>query len=347
MPNPYTGSVIVSGESIIGEGWHCCPGKPHAEVVAITDALNQGYDLTKEDVTLFVNLEPCVHFGKTPPCVSAIVNAGIKNVVFSHKDPDRRVNGEGLRYLQEHGVRVKEGILREEGLWLNRRFITFHITGRPYIILKWAQTKDGYIARKDYSSKWITDELSRQEAHRLRTTEGAILVGFNTAIHDNPLLTARLWKGLNPIRIVWDPKGMLPENLKIFNDKSAETFVITAVDRKYGKANVKKIQEGKELEATLDLLAELNVISLLVEGGTKTIQKFLDSGMWDEIRFFESKNTFFYEGIKAPSIPPDAIFLFSMPSSQNDTNYTFVNSQTLGTIIDFSRLNSELIRFIP
>ncbi len=349
MPNPFTGSVIVKGEAIVGEGWHRCPGSPHAEVMAITDAQKRGVDLSQKDITLFVNLEPCVHFGKTPPCVSAIVQAGIKNVVFSHQDPDSRVNGDGLRFLQEHGINVQEGVLKNEGLWLNRRFITFHKDSRPYIILKWAQTKDGFIARTDYSSKWITDVLSRQEAHRLRATEQAILVGFNTAFYDNPSLTVRLWTGTDPIRIVWDLKGELPTNLNLFSDGTSKTFVITSTGHKrnYGKAEVINVPKGKELYATLDLLKGSKALSLLVEGGTKTIQQFIDAGIWDEIRVFENQSKFFYEGIKAPRIPSSAKFLFSYPTSPVDICFVFVNAMTVGQKINLSRLNLELVRFIP
>ncbi len=349
MPNPFTGSVIVKNGTIVGEGWHCCPGTPHAEVNAITEAQKNGIDLSQGDITLFVNLEPCVHFGRTPPCVSAIVQAGIKNVVFSHQDPDSRVNGEGLRFLQEHGVNVQEGILKNEGLWLNRRFVTFHQDSRPYIILKWAQTKDGFIARTDYSSKWITDVLSRQEAHRLRATEHAILVGFNTAFYDNPSLTVRLWTGTNPIRIVWDLDGELPTNLNLFSDGSSETFVITSAGHKgkYGKAEVINVPKGEELYATLNLLKDLKALSLLVEGGTKTIQRFIDAGIWDEIRIFENQSKFFHEGVKAPRVPNSAKFLFSYPTSSEDTCFVLVNTQTVGQKINLSGLNLELIRFIP
>jgi len=349
MPNPFTGSVIVKGDRIVGEGWHCCPGSPHAEIKAITDAQKNGIDLSQEDITLFVNLEPCVHFGRTPPCVSAIVQAGIKNVVFSHQDPDSRVNGEGLRFLQEHGVNVRDGVLKNEGLWLNRRFVTFHKDSRPYIVLKWAQTKDGFIARTDYSSKWITDVLSRQEGHRLRATEQAILVGFNTALYDNPSLTVRLWEGTNPIRIVWDLNGELPANLNLFSDDLSRTFMITSAGHKgkYGNVEVINVPKGEELLATLNLLKSMNVLSLLVEGGSKTIQRFIDAGIWDEIRVFENQSKFFYEGIKAPQVPNSAKFLFSYPTSPSDTCFVFVNAKTVGEKINLNDLNLELVRFIP
>lgn len=302
-PNPMVGCVIVHDGLIIGEGYHREFGKAHAEVEAVNRVKNK--ELLKESV-LYVTLEPCSHFGKTPPCADLILEHAIPKVVVGTLDPFVQVAGRGIEKLRKGGCEVISGYQEEKCLALNRRFFTFHQKGRPYVILKWAQTADGFIdidrSLEQYGQPtWITNDLSRIAVHKMRTDESAILVGTNTAKKDNPSLTVREWTGNQPLRLLIDRKMILPAALALF-DQSVSTVVYTSKEL-VGKDNLefKKITfNGDELVQMLDDLHQRAVSSLIVEGGQILIKSFINSGTWDEARVFVGKNIF-HSGVRAPA----------------------------------------------
>lgn len=301
-PNPMVGSVIVCEGKIIGEGYHKQCGEAHAEVNAIGSVKDLSL-LAKS--TLYVNLEPCAHFGKTPPCSDLIVAHKIPRVVIGCVDSYSEVAGKGIAKMKKAGIDVTVGVLEEESVRLNRRFFTFHMHKRPYIILKWAQTLDGYIdligSRKEQQrGVWITNHLCKKIVHKWRTEEDAILVGTNTALVDNPQLNVREWKGKNPIRLVFDRSKRLPANLNLF-DGSQPTIVFTE-KKKSSKENLTFIQMTfgeNPIKTVLDKLFEMNIQSVIVEGGELLLSDFIDNGYWDEARVFVG-NRFFGEGVHAP-----------------------------------------------
>ncbi len=295
-PNPMVGCVIVHEEKIIGEGWHQEYGGPHAEVNAIASVKDESLF---QEATAYVTLEPCSHHGKTPPCADLLVEKKIKRVVVANRDPFPLVDGSGIGVLQKNGVDVDTELLSEEGHDLNRRFLTFHKKERPFVILKWAQTADGFIAKLNGDSKWISSEPSRKLVHKWRTEEDAILVGANTARQDNPRLTARDWPGKNPLRVVIDRDLRLPQDLNLF-DGSTKTLCYNASKSAEGN-NVEWVSLGSEfsLVTLLDDLYKRQVQSIIIEGGSKTINKFLEMNLWDEARVFKSQAEF-GEGIAAP-----------------------------------------------
>lgn len=294
-PNPMVGCVIAAKGQIIGEGFHHQFGGPHAEVVAIQSV--QDPALLKE-ATAYVTLEPCSHHGKTPPCCDLLIKHQIKRVIIANVDPNPQVQGKGINRMRESGVEVIAGTLAEEGRLLNRRFFTFHLKKRPYIILKWAQTSDGFIARKNYDSKWISSRISRQLVHRWRAEEDAILVGKNTVLYDNPSLTARDWKGKHPVRIVLDHRRSLTNDYQLFKD-GHETWRVVAADS--ASAKDVAISHSNFLMGLMEELCRRNIQSLIVEGGTTTLNTFLEAGCWDEARVFTSEAKF-KEGISAPKL---------------------------------------------
>ncbi|MEJ1239045.1 bifunctional diaminohydroxyphosphoribosylaminopyrimidine deaminase/5-amino-6-(5-phosphoribosylamino)uracil reductase RibD [Chryseolinea sp. T2] len=295
-PNPLVGCVIVHDGNVIGEGWHQQYGGPHAEVHAVQSVNDQ--QLLRSS-TVYVTLEPCAHFGKTPPCADMLVRAGVQRVVISNVDPNPLVAGKGIEKLMNAGIDVSVGALQREGLDMNRRFFTMIQKGRPYIILKWAQTADGFMARENFDSKWISNVYSRQVTHKWRTEEDAILVGTNTALRDNPKLTTRDWTGRNPTRIVIDKNLSLPRNLNLF-DGSAPTIcynLLTNEDRPH-ESCVKV--DGKDF--TMSMLADLQnrkIQSIIVEGGPRTLEDFVARGLWDEVRMFVAPKRF-GKGLPAP-----------------------------------------------
>lgn len=303
-PNPLVGSVIVSNDNIIGEGWHQRAGEAHAEVQAINSVKDKEQ---LKNAAIYINLEPCSHFGKTPPCSDLIIRYGIKTVIIGNTDPNPLVSGSGIQKLREAGCHVLTGVLEDECYDLNKRFFTFHIKKRPYIILKWAETLDGFIApnpsvRKEKSPVWITNPCSLQLAHKLRSREMAILVGTTTASQDNPSLTTRHWAGKNPVRIVIDKDLKLSKELSIFN-QSAETIVITQKDNIFSKGvtGIKADFSQPLAQQISAILYKEKIQSLIVEGGTKTIQNFIDENLWDEALIFTGEKTF-EDGIDAPKI---------------------------------------------
>lgn len=298
-PNPLVGSVIVHDGKIIGEGWHRKPGEPHAEVNAVNSVADKSLIA---DATLYVNLEPCSHFGRTPPCSEMIISNRIKRVVVGSVDPNPVVAGRGIKKLQDQGISVLVGVLAEECDVLNRRFFTFHTKHRPYIILKWAQSADGYIApltRAEKKPVWISNRYSRQLVHKWRSEEHAILVGTQTVVDDNPMLTTRDWHGNNPIRIVIDRENRISEESDIF-DKSAPTIVLAAHSR-IGKETRIIDFDGATCKQIIDILHQENILSVIVEGGARTVQNFIDAGLWDEARIFYGMSVL-ESGIKAPNI---------------------------------------------
>jgi diaminohydroxyphosphoribosylaminopyrimidine deaminase / 5-amino-6-(5-phosphoribosylamino)uracil reductase len=300
-PNPMVGSVVVYEGQIIGEGFHRKYGGAHAEVHAIASVKDK--ELLSKSI-LYVNLEPCSHTGKTPPCADLIIDMGIKGVVIGTEDPNPLVAGKGIAKLREAGCEVKIGVLREECLLLNRRFFTFIEHKRPYIFLKWAQSADGFIDTERTQTgqpNWITNENARIAVHKQRATESAILVGTRTAIKDNPSLTLRDWYGQMPLRIVVDRNGSLPESLSIFSSL-ASTLVIS--NNRYAcqrKVDYIPIVADNVVRSVITYLFHAKVESLIVEGGSETIQHFLDEGLWDEAHVYTGPACF-VKGIKAPQI---------------------------------------------
>ncbi len=297
-PNPMVGCVIVYQDRIIGEGWHGSFGGPHAEVNAINSVNHQEY---LGDSTLYVNLEPCSHHGKTPPCADLIIASGIKRVVIANRDPNPLVAGKGMEKLRQHGIEVTENILKDRGLFLNRRFFTFYQKHRPYIILKWAQTIDGYLARPNFDSKWISNKYSRQLVHQMRAQEDAIMVGRNTAYRDDPALTVRDWFGKNPVRLVLDPRLVLPPGLKLFDGKVSTLCYNRIKSEVNSGLELINIKTPDFLMGILDDLYQRQINSILVEGGAKLLGSLLDQNIWDEARVFTSQQAF-GEGIVAPKI---------------------------------------------
>ena len=298
-PNPMVGCVVVHPElGIIGEGYHQNYGGPHAEVNAIQSV--KDIELLKNS-SLYVTLEPCSHFGKTPPCADLIVKMGIPKVFVCNPDPNPLVAGRGIEKLKKAGIDVQTGILEKEGLALNRFFFYVQTHNRPFITLKWAQTSDGFIAREDGSSKWISGPESRQLVHKWRAEHQAIWVGQNTLLIDNPGLTVRDWKGSNPIRIVLDPNLVLPKDLKVFSDSAAPTWIFNnVVEKEHGHLKYVLLNPAIEaVESILNHLALANIQSLFVEGGSKLINSLISSGNWNEAFIFTGSGKF-ESGIQAP-----------------------------------------------
>jgi diaminohydroxyphosphoribosylaminopyrimidine deaminase/5-amino-6-(5-phosphoribosylamino)uracil reductase len=298
-PNPMVGCVLVKDGLVIAEGWHEKYGGPHAEVNAI-NALEDKSQL--EDATLYVNLEPCSHHGKTPPCADLILRYPIKRVVICNIDPNPLVAGEGIEKLIAGGKEVEVGILEEQGLELNKRFFSFIQKKRPYILLKWAETSDGYIAHENYDSKWISGELSRKLVHKWRTEEDAIMVGTNTALYDNPHLNVRDWSGRNPTRILIDKNLQVPEGAHLFDGTQ------TTICYNFKRQEVKNLVEFVKLDPVEDLMKhilndmyERKIQSVIVEGGAILLNSFIQKGLWDEARIFRSKQEF-GSGIEAPYV---------------------------------------------
>ncbi|ULC60626.1 bifunctional diaminohydroxyphosphoribosylaminopyrimidine deaminase/5-amino-6-(5-phosphoribosylamino)uracil reductase RibD [Flaviramulus sp. BrNp1-15] len=288
-PNPMVGSVIVLEDKIIGEGYTSAYGSNHAEVNAINSVKNK--DLLKE-ATLYVTLEPCSHFGKTPPCSDLIIEHKIPNVVIGTIDTHSKVSGKGIEKLIKAGCNVTVGILEDKCKQHHKRFFTFHNKKRPYIILKWAETTDGFIAprtKKEKKPVWITNTISQQLVHKWRAEEQAILVGTNTVLQDNPTLTVRNWTGQNPTRIVIDKTEKLSKDFNVFNNE-AETIIISEKNIVFSKGLASQICET---------LYKIDINSVIIEGGLRTLQTFIDENIWDEARVFTG-NIQFKEGVKAP-----------------------------------------------
>lgn len=300
-PNPMVGAVLVHNGRVIGEGWHKQYGQAHAEVNCIESVHADHRHLIPES-TMYVSLEPCSHYGNTPPCAVRLVAEKVQKVIIANIDPFAKVSGRGISILQENSVSVDTGMLEADGWWLNRRFFCTHLLHRPYIILKWAQTLEGYIAPVDGSRFQITNEHSMQLVHRWRTEEGAILIGTKTALSDDPQLTARAWEGKQPLRIVLDKTLKLPHDLKLF-DNSTPTWVINEKkEAEEGNTIYKKIPFDHSLLHRISVaLHQAGILSLIVEGGATLLNSFIKEGLWDEARIFTGAASL-PDGIAAPRI---------------------------------------------
>lgn len=297
-PNPMVGCVIVHEDKIIGEGRHEKYGEAHAEVNAIGQVKNK--QLLK-NATAYVTLEPCSHTGKTPPCADLLIAHQLKRVVIANQDTFPLVDGGGIKKLKDADVEVEVGVLSTKGRDLNKRFFTRVEQKRPYIILKWAQTSDGFIARENYDSKWISGESSRKLVHKWRAEEDAIWVGTNTAKYDNPKLNVRDWEGSDPIRIVIDKNLSLDDNLNLFDQEIPTVCYNLKRNGKEDNLEWVKVSEEKLIDDIFFDLRQRGIQSVLVEGGAFLLQSLIDHDYWDEARVFTGKDKF-EKGIKAPEL---------------------------------------------
>lgn len=283
-PNPMVGAVLEHNGTIIGEGWHQKFGEPHAEVNCIQSVKPQHVRLIPES-TLYVSLEPCNHYGKTPPCSLLIIQNKIKKVVVGSLDHHHLVSGKGIAALREAGVEVIENVLKKECDELNKRFFTFHQQKRPYVVLKLAQSADGFIAPEGNKQQWLTNEISKRLSHRWRTEEQAILVGKNTALVDNPQLTARLWKGKNPLRVLIDRYNEVPLSNAIFSSEAKTLVLNETKTAKQAHVEWQTIIFGTNVVIqVLHQLYQRNIQSVIVEGGAHTAKSFIDASLVDEFR---------------------------------------------------------------
>ena len=305
-PNPMVGSVIVLNNVIIGEGWHRKSGEPHAEVNAINSVKDKSQ---LKEATIYVSLEPCSHFGKTPPCANLIIENNIVNVVIGTIDSNSKVSGRGIKLLKDNGCNVIVGVLENECKKLNKRFFTFHNKKRPFITLKWAETKDGFIDKlrgetSENSPNWISNKYSQQLVHKMRAVEEAILVGTNTAINDNPTLNVRKWDGNNPVRVVLDKSLKIPSSYRIYDDK-IKTIIMT--DKKpetnlFKNTFFERMSFSENMpKQVCDVLYKHKIQSVIIEGGLQTLQTFIDENLWDEAFVFVG-DTIFELGLRAPKI---------------------------------------------
>lgn len=325
-PNPMVGAVLVYEERIIGEGYHQKYGQAHAEVNCINSVSDADIHLIEKS-TLYVSLEPCAHYGKTPPCAELIIVKKIPNVVVGCRDSYEEVAGKGIANLEAAGVHVTVGILEKECLELNKRFFTFHEQQRPYIILKWAQSNNHTIANADFSRVSISNEATNRLVHKWRSHEAAILVGTNTALHDDPFLTTRLWPGNNPTRLVIDMDLKLPSALHIFN-REARTIIFNKIKQEqHDNISYYKINSTENsIPEILKALYDLKIQSVLIEGGAKTLQYFIDSNAWDEARVITNQQLEIENGIRAPDLQNEKLLVEEKILS--DTINYYINTQS-------------------
>ena len=297
FPNPLVGCVIVKNNKIIGEGYHKKYGGNHAEVNAINSVKDKKQI---NDSSVYINLEPCSHYGKTPPCVDRLIMHKPKEVIISNIDLNPKVNGGGIKKLVAKNIKVIEGVEENVGKIINKRFFVNQNNKMPYIILKWAQTQDGFIAKQNGESKWISNLLSRKLVHKWRSEEKGILVGVNTANIDNPKLNVRYWKGKNPVRIILDPHNKLIKNQKVLNDTISTLIYNIKHNKKTNNKYFVKTNPFK-LDTIFSDLYKRGITSVLVEGGLSTIHHILSNNLWNEARVFVSEKKF-TRGIKAPKL---------------------------------------------
>lgn len=298
-PNPLVGSVIVHDGEIIGEGWHKKYGEAHAEVNAVRSVDDKTRLLHS---TVYVNLEPCSHTGKTPPCADMLIEYKVKKVVIANLDSNPLVAGDGVKKLRAAGIDVVTGILEKQGRDLNRRFFTFMEKNRPYTILKWAETADGFVARENFDSKWISNEHARQLVHKWRTEEDAILVGTRTAAYDNPQLNVRDWSGRNPVRVVIDRYLRLSSRLHLFDRKQPTICYNVLKHEEHENLSLIRIDEDNFIHNLLQDLYHRKIQSVIIEGGASTLAMFIENNLWDEARIFVAPQKF-NKGIAAPAHP--------------------------------------------
>ena len=304
-PNPMVGAVIVCDGKIIGDGYHIRCGEPHAEVNAVRSVRDTSL-LTRS--TIYVSLEPCSHYGKTPPCADLIINSGIPRVVIATVDNNSMVSGRGIERMRAAGIDVRVGVYEKEAFDLNKFFFTYHGKKRPFVTLKWAQSADGFIdaLRQGGEAQQISNSASMMAVHKLRSVHDAILVGRRTALLDNPSLTLRHWAGRTPLRIVVDREGTLPADLRIFSSEAPTVVYTQNVCQGKFSENVSQVQLDFSTDIIPQILAHLHekkIGSLLVEGGRKILQSFIDASLWDEIRVETNNNLFLGDGVAAPQLP--------------------------------------------
>lgn len=299
-PNPMVGAVLLHQGRIIGEGYHKKFGEAHAEINCLASVKKEDRQFIADSI-MYVSLEPCAHYGKTPPCVDAIIKHKIKHVVVASKDSFDAVNGRGIQILKDAGIAVTENILQQQAIFLNRRFFTYHSQKRPYIILKWAQSANGFIAGQNNKQVKISNEITNKLVHKWRSEEDAILVGTNTVFADNPQLTNRLWTGKNPVRVIVDLELKLPADANVF-DGSCQTIVINFL-KEDKQSNLLYHRMEKNENIIPDLLKVLHhygLTSVIVEGGAKMLQSFIHSGLWDEARVITNKSLQIHSGLPEP-----------------------------------------------
>lgn len=322
-PNPMVGAVLVHDNKIIGEGYHQLYGGPHAEVNCINSVDQQLHHLISSS-TIYVSLEPCAHYGKTPPCADLIIRNKIPRVVIGCRDPFKDVNGKGIERLQAAGITVIQHVLEDECRELNKRFFTFHTLYRPYIILKWAETDDNKIGYYGTNRLHITNEFTNRLVHKWRSEETAIMVGTNTAAMDDPQLTNRLWNGPTPVRVIIDYDLRLPQTLKVF-DKTVKTVIFNTI--KHGEENglfyYQVTNDVSLVHQVSNGLYQLRLMSVIIEGGAKLTQSFIDENYWDEARIITNTSLRVGEGIAAPVLNHGK--LINTESSGSDTIRIFKN----------------------
>ncbi|MBD0369183.1 MAG: bifunctional diaminohydroxyphosphoribosylaminopyrimidine deaminase/5-amino-6-(5-phosphoribosylamino)uracil reductase RibD [Flavisolibacter sp.] len=336
-PNPMVGAVLMHEDRIIGEGYHQQFGQAHAEVNAINAVPSADKHLISS-ATLYVSLEPCAHFGKTPPCADLIIDRKIPKVVIGCRDPFFLVAGKGIEKLQAAGVDVQTGILEKECRGLNKRFFTFHTQHRPYIILKWAQTGDGKMAapsqpppvgeERNAPQKrlFISNALTNRLVHKWRSEEMAILIGTNTALLDNPELTTRLWPGSNPVRLVVDMDLRLPQSLKLFSG-AVKTIVFNKWKHEDGDISYYQVTDDVNLVHQIsNALYQLKIQSVMVEGGARLLQSFIDEGWWDEARVITNQSLIIGEGLPASALKHHQ--LQNIETYEMDTIHYYLNGDT-------------------
>ena len=318
-PNPLVGALLVHGGRIIGEGYHQHYGKAHAEVNCLQSVLPVDRHLIPLS-TLYVSLEPCCHFGKTPPCTDLILHEKIPHVVIGCRDPFPLVNGKGIEKLLDAGVKVDFPVLEDLAKEKNRRFFTYHQQRRPYVVLKWAESANHKIG-SETGRQFITNHWSNRLVHKWRTEEAGILVGTNTALLDNPELTARLWPGKNPVRIVLDQHLRLPQSLKIFDGSTNSIILNGKKDSQSANLLLKKLQREIPIAGSiLSALYELQILSVLVEGGARLLQTIIDAGSWDEIRIITNEELEIPIGISSPEFR-NAKFVHSVKTGSDTIRY--------------------------
>ncbi len=340
-PNPMVGALLVNNHAIVGEGFHQGFGEAHAEANAINNVTSP--DLLKKAV-LYVNLEPCSHQGKTPPCANLIISMGIPKIVIGTPDPNKLVDGSGIALLREKGINVVTGILENECKALNKRFFTWHLYNRPYIILKWARSADGFIdfdrpADAPVGPNWITSQTARILVHKWRSEEQAILVGTNTVIKDNPRLNIRDWAGKNPLRVIIDRELKLGSHYNVF-DNTQKTLVFTQKEPAGSGPGPREFPEKTVVPETgntersyasivfddtaelqmLECLYRQNIQSIIIEGGAYTLNRFIEKGLWDEARIFTGP-VLFRRGIRSPEITGNSFTTREIGNSQLQVIY--------------------------
>lgn len=322
-PNPMVGSVLVYNNRIIGEGYHQQYGKAHAEVNCINSIQEANKHLISQS-TIYVSLEPCAHFGKTPPCADLIIHNKIPKVVVGCRDPFKEVDGKGIEKLQAAGIDVTVGILEKECKQLNKRFFTFHTKHRPYIILKWAETANHFIGSLKSERLMISSDTTNRLVHKWRSEEAGILVGTNTAKLDNPSLNNRLWSGKQPVRLIIDSTLQLASSLNIFNKNQATILFNHLKNQEEDNLYYYQLDNKKELlPQIMDACYNQNIQSILVEGGSKTLQTFIDSNLWDEARVISNTKLTIANGIPSPTLKNARVVDKMMIGEERIENFSY------------------------